>query len=315
MPKTDREILQARADLYRQVRSFFFERDVLEVDAPLLARAAVTDLHIESIPAQVVQQGVLNNYYLITSPEFHLKRLLSQVAADMYYLGKVFRQGEHGARHHHEFTMLEWYRCGWSEQALMKEVEALLLQFLPAMPVRYVSYRELFVKKFALDPHEATEKELRACVADGLSVHELSTWSARDCLDVLFSHLVEPVLSGITFVTEFPVCQAALARTGLNNQQQSIARRFEVFLDQMELANGYYELTDPVEQRRRFEEDLRLRKAQGRVLYPIDQALLAAQGKGLPDCAGVALGIDRLLMKMLSLDVLQQSLPGFAGGE
>ena len=302
------EQLQKRAALLTQIRSFFMERGVLEVEVPLISRCATTDLHIESIPALVEQNGQCQERYLITSPEFYMKRMLAQGAPAIFYLGKVFRQGDHGRRHHHEFTMLEWYRPQWNEQQLMDEIRELLTLFFPQTPYRRVSYGELFVSQFGIDPHEASHEELIQCVGQHIDI-KLDELSHSDCLDLLFSHCIEPGLSGITFVVQYPVQMAALAKTGINLRQQPVARRFEVFLDDMELANGYAELTDPQEQAARFDRDLLLRRQQNKKMYPPDFHLLQSLRTGLPECAGVALGLDRLQMKIQGAASLEELIP------
>lgn len=310
--KPDLNILARRAELFAQLRSFFLQRQVLEVDAPLISAASVTDIHIESIPVALERSGQQCENYLITSPEFHMKQLLAAGSPSIYYLGKVFRQGEHGARHHHEFTMLEWYRLAWHEHQLMDEVCELLTILLPGRAVTKSAYSELFFSILNINPHTATLDELRQCVLHHIEMN-VSTLTLTDCLDVLFSHCVEPVLHDITFIYDYPAAQAALAKISTDPQGNTVARRFEVFIDGLELGNGYYELTDANEQRRRFTSDLELRKQQKKKIYPMDEGLLQALEKGLPECAGVAIGIDRLLMKMLDEKKIQHVIPFLAG--
>jgi lysyl-tRNA synthetase class 2 len=221
-------------------------------------------------------------------------------------LGKVFRQNEHGSRHHHEFTMLEWYRIGWDEHQLMEEVVELLQVFFPQTEVKKISYGLLFESVFNINPYMASLNQLREQVdsrIDTASEH----LSLNDCLDLLFSHCVEPGLKDITLVYNYPASQAALAQKGRDGQGNPVARRFEVFIDDMELANGYFELTDAEEQSRRFLADLQARSVANRKLYPVDQLFLDALSKGLPICSGVALGVDRLLMKVLDVSTLEQT--------
>lgn len=301
-------LLKQRAELLAQIRSFFLQRQVLEVEVPLISRYAATDLHIESIPVQVEEQGVASEQYLITSPEFYMKRLLAQGSPSIFYLGKVFRQNDHGKRHHHEFTMLEWYRLQWDEHRLMTEVADLLQQLLPGKSVAKQSYGFLFGEVLGINPHRASLEELQVCVTSRIDI-AVSGLSRNDCLDVLFSHCIEPTLSGITFVYDYPASQAALAKIQADEAQGSLARRFEVFVDDLELGNGYCELTDAGEQRLRFQRDLRLREEAGRRAYPQDEDLLQALESGLPECAGVALGVDRLLMKILNANSLANVVP------
>jgi len=301
-------LLKKRAELFAQIRSFFLRRQVLEVEVPLISRFATTDLHIDSIPAQVQQRGEISQRYLITSPEFYMKRLLAQGSPSIFYLGKVFRQNDHGRKHHHEFTMLEWYRIQWDEHRLMDEVVELLQQFLPKEPVTRWTYGELFADVLDVSPHQASLEELKGCVVSRIDV-DVNQFSHNDCLDVLFTHCIEPTLRGITLVDDYPASQAALAKIGTNQKGESVARRFEVFLDDIELANGYCELTDAKEQRWRFQRDLALREREGKKIYPPDEYLLQALESGLPECAGVALGIDRLLMRMLKANTLADVIP------
>jgi len=306
--KPDINMLVKRAELFAQLRSFFLQRQVLEVDAPLISAATVTDIHIESIPVSVERLGKVAENYLITSPEFYMKQLLAAGSPSIYYLGKVFRQGEHGSRHHHEFTMLEWYRLAWDEHQLIDEVRDLLTMFLPGMPVTKITYGELFFSVLGINPHQASLDDLRGCVQRHVEMN-VSTLSLSDCVDVLFSHCIEPTLQGITFVYNYPASQAALAKMTADQQGAAVARRFEVFIDGMELGNGYCELTDINEQRNRFDQDIKIRQQQHKKIYPVDQSLLSALEVGLPECAGVAIGIDRLLMKILKKSEIQQVIP------
>jgi lysyl-tRNA synthetase class 2 len=242
--------------------------------------------------------------YLQSSPEYFLKRCLAADPEPLYYLGKAFRAGERGRLHLPEFTLLEWYRPGWDDGRLMDEVEALLRHLGALDDGRCVrlDYRDCFGTALDLDPHTATDDQLReraAAVADQPARHWRGEPRAT-CLDLLFSLEVEPHLpSGTVFVTGYPACQAALARVVPGADGVPVARRFELFLDRVELANGYWELTDADEQRRRFAADRQLRTAMGKTTPPDDVRLLAALDAGLTPCAGVALGVDRLLMKLL----------------
>jgi lysyl-tRNA synthetase class 2 len=306
--KLDINLLTKRAELFAQLRSFFLQRQVLEVDAPLIAAASVTDIHIESIPVLLERLGQQRENYLITSPEFHMKQLLAAGSPSIYYLGKVFRQGEHGGRHHHEFTMLEWYRIAWHEHQLMDEVCELLRMLLPGKTITKVTYGELFFSILKVNPHRATLLELRQCVQRCVEMND-SPLTLTDCLDVLFSHCIEPTLQDITFVYNYPASQAALAKITRDEQGDRVARRFEVFIDGLELANGYCELTDADEQRKRFAQDIEWRRQQNKKNYPVDESLLRALEAGLPECAGVAIGIDRLLIKMLDKEKIQHVIP------
>lgn len=306
-------LLKQRAELFAQIRSFFLQRQTLEVDVPLISRFAATDLHIDSIPVQVEHKGELSERYLITSPEFYMKRLLAQGSPSIFYLGKVFRQNDHGNRHHHEFSLLEWYRLQWDEHRLMEEVEVLLQQFLPREPVTRLAYGELFFDVLGVNPHQTSLHELQTCVMSRVDI-TVDGLSVNDCLDVLFTHCIEPTLCGITFVYDYPASQAALAKIGINEKGEFIARRFEVFVDDLELGNGFCELTDANEQRLRFQQDLLLRVSNGKKVYPQDEYFLRALELGLPECAGIALGIDRLLMKVLKTSSLMDVIPFMQDG-
>jgi lysyl-tRNA synthetase class 2 len=285
--------LQKRAAMLAAVRAFFAERKVLEVDVPVLARATVSDPNIESFrvssPVNPTQQ-----YYLMSSPEFFMKRLLAAGSGAIYSLGHAFRAEENGSRHNIEFTLLEWYRPNWCLAQLMTEVRELVALFV-GIPVRYSSYRQLFLDFVGIDPHTASLSELQQIAqqrcAPAFDSEERSVW-----LDLLFSHLVEPQLQGAVFVDEFPAAQAALAQTTINAHGHAVAARFELYLDGIEIANAYQEEQNAGVLESRFMADLHLRTQRGQTVPPKDEKLLAAIRAGLPACAGVALGFDRLLM-------------------
>lgn len=303
-------MLQHRAQLLKQLRQFFSQRQIIEVDVPILARSTVTDINIESIAAEV--SG--GSGYLQTSPEYFLKRLLAAGSGDIYCLGKAFRNGEAGQRHNPEFSLLEWYRCGWDEHQLMDEVGALISQLyeansLPELTTHRQTYAECFFQVLGVDPHSIALADLQALAATAGSV----SWAAEsraNCLDLLFSLKVEPQLpSGLVFVYDYPACQAALAQTRVSSEGQRVSRRFEAFLNGMELANGYFELTDATEQRQRFECDLAGREASGKPGVELDSRLLDALAQGLPACAGVALGVDRVLMQLHEAASITEVMP------
>jgi lysyl-tRNA synthetase class 2 len=292
-------MLRARAALMASVRGFFAERDVLEVETPVVVGAPNADPHIASLCTNVNLAGSVSRAYLRTSPEHAMKRLLAAHGAPIYQMGKVFRDAEASARHNPEFTLLEWYRPGWDHEALMDEVEALVRLAIPGLVTCSMSYREAFVRWANLDPWDASEADIyAACVKHGgrLPASELD----RDvCLDMLLTVAVIPGLAkeeqGV-FLHGYPASQAGLAR--MMPADDTTAARFELFINGVELANGYWELTDPEEQRRRFEHERARRNVAGDAEFPLDEHLLAALSAGLPDCAGVAMGIDRLLMLM-----------------
>lgn len=292
-------MLQARARLNASLREFFLQRGVLEVETPLLCAATATDLHLASFTAT---QSPASTRYLQTSPELAMKRLLAAGSGPIYQLGKAFRAGDSGARHNPEFTLLEWYRPGWTLPALMSEVEELLAAVLPpdvfGRAAARHSYRGLFEAHFGVNPHLATEDGLRALVSAHTSFGSAATLGATDCLDLLFSMVIEPSLGqqGPDFVHDFPAAQASLSQVRVNEDGDRVAQRCEVYLRGLELANGYQELVDAAEQRRRMAADNAARRARGLETVPLDERFLAALDSGLPACAGVALGVDRLLM-------------------
>lgn len=283
--------LEARARLLRDIREFFSERRVMEIETPLISIAGNTDPEIQSI-------RTADGAYLRTSPEFALKRLLAAGSGDIYELGRVFRGGEAGRSHNPEFTMLEWYRQGFGYHRLMDEVADLVRYCgrgkFDRWPVQKLSYRALFSQYAGLDPFDADKRDLVECARrNGIEELELDR---RQWLDLLISMVIQPALpqQGLTFVHDFPADQAALAR--VRQDSPPVAERFELYLGRTELANGYQELTDAAEQARRFEAENRRREARGQPVYQADRHLVEALEHGLPDCAGVALGVDRLLM-------------------
>lgn len=297
-PSASIETLRQRAALLARVREFFAARGVLEVETPVLSRAAVTDVHLASLSTRIA--GRSGDYWLQTSPEYAMKRLLAAGSGDIYQVQRVFRDEEIGANHNPEFTMIEWYRVGFDDRALMDEVTALLVELLGSRleaPAERVTYRDAIARVAGLDPYTAPVVELYEFARRKLGdvPHELA--ADRDaCLDLLMGAIVGPTLGQgrITFVHDYPATQAALAR--LLPGDPPVAARFEVYVGGLELCNGFHELTDAPEQRRRFEADLDQRRARELPMPPIDERLLAALSHGLPDCAGVALGFDRVVM-------------------
>lgn len=288
-------VMRERAALYSDIREFFRRRDVLEVETPLLCSSGVTDPALEPL---LVERGdsLTGPRYLQTSPEYAMKRLLAAGSGPIYQIARAFRDGEAGSRHNPEFSLLEWYRPGFDHHQLMVEVAELVQTCLGQRAVRYHAYRELFLDILDLDPFAATLEELQARAAREIDVGAMS--GDRDMwLDLLMSHLVEPQLSGqgLCFVYDYPPSQASLARI-VEDGNVPVGQRFELYVDGMELANGYCELCDAQEQRARFEADNRRRREYGLPQRPLDERLLAALQHGLPDCSGVALGLDRLLM-------------------
>jgi len=302
MPAAAMDNLQARARLLGRIRRFFEQRGVLEVDTPALSRATVTDLHLHPFVTEFAGPGAGQPLplYLQTSPEFHMKRLLAAGSGAIYQLCKAFRNEEAGRWHNPEFTMLEWYRPGFDDDALMEEVAELLVTVLECPPPERLSYRQAFVNHLRLDPLETPLAELQRHAAEAANGDWPLSETDRDTLlQLLFSLAVEPNIGQQVpvMVYHFPASQAALARIDASDPR--VARRFEVYFRGIELANGFFELTDADEQLARFEQDNRRRAELGLVQQPIDHELIAALAAGLPDCAGVALGVDRLLMLAL----------------
>ncbi len=301
-PTTSNDTLIKRARLLAQVREFFALRRVLEVDVPVLGERTVSDPHLDSLYTEAPRR------YLQTSPEYFMKRLLAAGSGPIYSLGKAFRAGDKGRNHNPEFTLLEWYRPDWDENQLMAEIAELLESVGCASNAgaQRVTYRDIFLATVNLDPHQASLVAL-AKLASDIAQRDMSDESRATCLDLIFSFEIEARLpQGIVFVHDYPACLCALAQLGVDDQGVTVARRFEVFLDRTELANGYFELLDAAEQRRRFSEDNRQRKALGKPEMPADEKLLAALDAGLPSCAGVALGIDRLLMYLVGAQYIEE---------
>jgi len=302
-PGASRYALERRARLLTDIRAFFAERSVLEVETPVLSAAGNTDPNIHSMATSTGR-------YLRTSPEYAMKRLLAAGQRNIYELGRVFRAGEAGRHHNPEFTMAEWYRSGMNYLDLADEVLGLIRrcghgQFDDWRDQR-LSYRELFRKFAGIDPFDCTESDLETLAVErGIRAPSLSF---AEWLDLVMAEIIQPALPGecLTVVCDFPADQAALAR--IRPDDPPVAERFEVYLGQAELANGYQELTDPDEQWRRFERERALRMKRGEEAPPPDSRLIEALRHGLPECSGVALGVDRLLMAILKLDNMDAAL-------
>lgn len=295
-PTASAAALQLRARLLARTRAFFAARGVLEVETPILGTAMATDPHLESLRVSVAGSP----RYLQTSPELFMKRLLAAGSGPIYQIGKVFRDGEVGARHNPEFTLLEWYRPGLDHHGLMDEVEELLRETLGCEPATREPYAEAFERWVGVDPHRAGGAELRArAEALGFLAVSASGFSREDWLHLLMAEAVEPRLGRDRphFLYDFPLELKALARVRQGSgTEPDVAERFEVFFRGLELANGYHELTDPSDQRQRFLADLESRRTLGRPEAPVDERMIAALERGLPPCSGVALGFDRLVM-------------------
>lgn len=306
-PTSTLPMIRCRAKLLANIRKFFAERQVLEVETPLLGLATVTDPHLHSFQTQYYLDNSQHQQtlYLQTSPEFAMKRLLAAGSGPIYQISKAFRnQGESGRYHNPEFSLLEWYRPDYDHHQLMDEVEALLKRLLACGPAQRFSYAEIFQRYLNCNPHQLTLSELkRLSLGLGLGTENLDLNTIADYLNFLMSHIIEPQLpKELVFIYDYPVTLAALAKVRV--ETTPVAERFEVYLNGIELANGFHELNNANEQRLRFQNDLCSRAKLAYPQIPIDEHLLAALMHGLPNCAGVALGIDRLLMIMANMDAI-----------
>jgi len=305
-PIANLAVLQSRTLLYNDIRQFFAARQVLEVETPILSAGCVPDPNIE--PLYTDYHGPYSNrLFLQTSPELAMKRLLAANSGAIFQICKVFRDGEAGRWHNPEFTLLEWYRPGFNQHDLIQEVDELLQTLLHTSPAERISYCAVFEQYTGLHPLQSSLIALQNYVSQ-FGLREVNRLERDTCLQLILSHQIEPQLGkkGPTVITDFPASQAALARKRQDNPQ--LAERFEVYLQGIELANGFYELTDPIEQRHRFEQDLAKRKTLNLPTYPLDERFLAALTAGLPDCAGVALGLDRLLMLIIGASHINEVL-------
>ena len=306
------EALRLRARLNRLVRDFFDAHGVLEVETPVMSRAGNTDPNIASFTVEFGGRtdGAPRTRWLRTSAEFPMKRLLAEGLGDCYELGRVFRDGEAGGRHNPEFTMLEWYRVGWTLDPLVDETAALVQAALALVgreaTLRKASFREVYREALGLDPMTASVGELQAAFAGDVDPEGLTR---DDWLDLLMTHRIQPAFPAdqLLAMHDYPASQCALAKVARRGDVD-VAERFELYLGPLELANGYHELTDAGEQRARFERDRTVRAGRGVVQPPIDEALLDALATGMPECSGVALGIDRLLMAMLGTGAIADVL-------
>ncbi len=313
-PSADLTTLQVRAQLLRQIREFFHQRHVWEVETPILTRHGVSDSHLNSFTTIYHEPGERHGQvrYLHTSPEYAMKRLLAAGSDSIYQLARVFRNEERGLWHSPEFTLLEWYRIGFDHHQLIDEVAALVQQLLqPALgtlAVERITYAELFQQYLGIDPHRDEPTALRDCAVGqgivpppGLSLAERDPW-----LDLLLTHRLQDQLGRagrMSFLYDYPATQAALAR--IRPGDPPVAERFELYVQGIELANGFHELNDPQEQRRRFEQDNQQRRLRGQAMLVLDEDFLSSLAY-LPPCSGVALGVDRLLMLAASQQQISQ---------
>ncbi|GEA62216.1 elongation factor P--(R)-beta-lysine ligase [Vibrio comitans] len=298
-PSADLSSLKRRAELIAHIRQFFVERNVLEVDTPAMSHATVTDIHLHTFQTEFIGPGYADGrkLFFMTSPEFHMKRLLASGSGCIYQIAKAFRNEEAGRYHNPEFTLLEWYRVGFDHHDLMDEMDQLLQLVLSCESAERMTYQQAFIDVLGVCPLQGNMNELKAVAGTlGLSDIAESETDRDTLLQLLFSIGVEPKIGqqAPAFVYDFPASQAALAK--INPNDSRVADRFEVYFKGIELANGFHELDDAEEQLRRFEQDNEKRMQTGLPSQPIDYHLIEALRHGLPQCSGVALGIDRLIM-------------------
>jgi len=308
-PGADRERLALRAEVLAGLRAWFSARGVMEVETPLLSPAGSSDPAIDSLETTLAGRS----FFLHTSPEFAMKRLLAAGTGDIYQICRVFRAGEAGRRHNPEFTMLEYYRLGYDDRRLMDEVDELIRAVLGERqrlgPTVRLSYAAAMRRHAGIDPHgDATPALIDALWAADIDVPDSLVDDRDALLNLLLATVVEPRFdpSALTFLHDYPASQAALSR--LRPGPPATAARFEVFLGGMEIANGFHELADAQEQGARFGQEARARAAAGRDCPPADRRLLAALAAGLPDCAGVAIGVDRLVMIAGGCETIDEAL-------
>lgn len=313
------ETILERALMLKNIRAFFDDRGVVEVETPILSRYATTDPHLDSLSTCFLGQ----NRYLNTSPEYAMKRLLAYWGEPIYQISKAFRDDEQGLNHNPEFTLLEWYRPGLDMWQLMDELSELVTglcrsseKFLHVQSLdclmpdeedlfERLSYRDAFINAVGIDPHQTSSAQcLQVAKSEGIEIPQGLTVDddVDEWLDWLLTQLVVPLFSkrGFTFLYNYPASQCALAKLESDAQQVLVARRFELYFGEIELANGFYELADAKEQLNRFQQENIKRKQAGKEPGYIDEMLIKALEHGLPDCSGVALGLDRLLMVLLN---------------
>ena len=304
-PSAGIDELRARAAMLADVRAFMSSRSVMEVDTPSLGQFAITDPNIELFEVATSD----GTRFLQSSPEYAMKRLLASGSGDIFQLGKVFRSGEHGGRHNPEFVMLEWYRVDWTHYQLIREVAELIAETLWLSTWQIWSLDALLEHFCQINLHDATKLELKVA-AENAGIDAVGGLDKLDYLDLLMTHVVEPGIAswGLVFIVDFLEQQAALSRV-IERGGNRVAARFETYVRGVELANGYWEESDPDVLEGRFEADNGLRASRGQVVRKIDGRLISASRAGVPDCAGVAVGFDRLLMLAQGRSALSQVIP------
>jgi lysyl-tRNA synthetase class 2 len=297
------EILQARAALLAELRQFFSEEQVLEVDTPLLYSSTTTDPYINHLSLSVQEK----KFFLQSSPEFAMKRLLADVKVSMYQICKAFRGDEVGSKHNIEFTMLEWYMVNFSLEQLLGQTETLLKRILGVVHSTRLSYREAFLNTLGIDPFSIELQDLFQVLSQKTTAVNISSFSKDECLHLLFAEHIEQSFDPnvLTYIYDFPESQAALAQSALDEFGNNIAKRFEIYCSGIELANAYQEEANPEVLIKRFETENTLRKASSKEEIPVDTQLLESL-KSFPDCSGIAMGFDRLLLLKLSKTSLKE---------
>ncbi len=310
-PTISLERLQHRARLLEKIRIFFKNRQILEVDTPILSQSTVTDPYLQSFSTiyQVSKDSKTQKLYLQTSPEFLMKRLLAAGSGPIYQIAHAFRNdGERGRWHNPEFTLLEWYRPGFNLSQLMDETDDFLQTILECDPAIRLTYQQIFEEMIGIDPHQASLSTLIKIAKDqNIHLHNEKTLTNKDSwLQLILDNIMQQkAYSGRPiFIYDFPASQACLAQ--IRDGNPNVAERVEVYLQGIELANGFYELTDVVEQKKRFLKDVEQRKQQDLEFVPISESLLGALAQGLPVCSGIAFGIDRLIALCLHVKQLEE---------
>ena len=299
--------LRKRAELLSTIRKFFSDRNILEIETPLLSSATATDVHLASLTTKLSPHTQSKTYYLQTSPEFAMKRLLANNVGPIFQICKAFRGDSPTSQHNPEFSILEWYRPGFTMESLIDEVAALVEATTGVKKITRLSYLEVFRDQLGINPHSCSFEELAELANSRI---DLSSYDLNfsEYLDLVMTTLIEPELPEYCFLFNYPKSQASLAHIDNDEGGNKIAKRFELYCQGMEIANGYFELTDPDEQRRRLEGDNAIRSEKGLPELPVDENLIAALNSGMPKTSGVALGLDRLLMIISGIKDIDKAL-------
>ncbi len=301
-PTASIQVLKKRSQILRKIREFFYAQNIIEVETPLLALYGVTDPYNDNFECYYYGK----KYYLQTSPEYHLKRLLAAGTPDLFQLSKAFRNESSGKHHNCEFTILEWYRLGFDYQQLIVDVLNLVSKIMPNIKIAKFTYAELFKKYCNINPFESTTEQLKYYAITTKIVERDLQMDKDAWLSLIMSHCIEPKLRSekkCVVIYDFPKSQASLAVI-----DGDIAKRFEVYINGIELANGFEELLDYKEQELRFKSDNVQRLKESKSAMAIDKYFIDSLKAGLPQCSGVALGVDRLIMAALDISDIKQVL-------